>query len=71
MNEFMNELKIKLVFWRIMTIVTASGGVFYFIKYDMDVVFIMLILACALMFNITQTLKTILRTDKQKGSSHE
>lgn len=67
----MNELKIKLVFWRIMTIVTASGGIFYVIKYDMDVVFIMLILACALMFNITQTLKTILRTGKLKGGNRE
>ncbi|HED4020352.1 hypothetical protein SJ093_18235 [Citrobacter freundii] len=67
----MNELKIKLVFWGIMTIVTASGGIFYVIKYDMDVVFIMLILACALMFNITQTLKTILRTGKLKGCNRE
>lgn len=67
----MNEFKIKLVFWRLMTIVTASGGVFYVIKYDMDVVFIMLILACALMFNITQTLKTILRTGKHKGCNRE
>lgn len=67
----MNEFKIKLVFWRIMTIVTASGGIFYVIKYDMDVVFIMLILACALMFNITQTLKTILRTGKLKGCNRE
>lgn len=67
----MNEFKIKLVFWRIMTIVTASGGVFYVIKYDMDVVFMMLILASAFMFNITQTLKTILRTEKHKGSNRE
>lgn len=67
----MNEFKIKLVFWRVMTIVTAAGGVFYVIKYDMDVVFIMLVLACAVMFNITQTLKTILRTDKHKGRNLE
>ncbi|HHG8878285.1 TPA: hypothetical protein ACPYWL_004085 [Citrobacter freundii] len=67
----MNEFKIKLVFWRIMTIVTASGGIFYVIKYDMDVVFIMLILACGVMFNITQTLKTILRTEKVKGNNCE
>lgn len=57
----MNELKNKLIFWRIMLCLTAFGGVFYVISYDFDIVFIMMFIVFAMIYSTTQTVKTLLK----------
>lgn len=56
-----SELKKKLVFWRVMSIITALGGILYFVKYDVDIVFIIILLVFALMYHMTKTIDKILK----------
>lgn len=57
----MNELKKKLIFWRIMLFLTALGGVFYVVNYDFDVVFVMMLIVFAMIYSTTQTIKTLIK----------
>lgn len=57
----MNELKKKLIFWRIMLYLTALGGVFYVVNYDFDVVFIMMFIVFAMIYSTTKTIRTLLK----------
>lgn len=57
----MNELKNKLIFWRIMLCLTALGGVFYVVNYDFDVVFIMMFIVFAMIYSTTRTIKILLK----------
>lgn len=56
----MSENKKKLIFWRVMSFITALGGVLYVVKYDMDIVFIIILLVFIIMYDITQSLKKML-----------
>lgn len=60
-GKAMSELKKRLVFWRVMSIITAVGGVLYVVKYDFDVVFILIFLVFAAMFEMTKTIKNLLK----------
>ncbi len=57
----MNELMKKLIFWRIMLCLTALGSVFYIVKYDFDVVFMMMLIVFAMIYCTTQTIKSLLK----------
>lgn len=59
----MSELKKKLIFWRTMSFFTAVGGVFYVVKYEMDFVFMIIFVAFAMMFHITETIKKLLKEE--------
>ncbi|EGC7970983.1 hypothetical protein AB0001_004762 [Salmonella enterica] len=44
-----------------MSIITALGGILYFVKYDVDIVFIIILLVFALMYHMTKTIDKILK----------
>lgn len=43
-----------------MSFITALGGILYVVKYDVDIVFIIILLVFVLMFDMTQTLKKLI-----------
>lgn len=59
-SNVMSELKKRLMFWRVLSCVTALSGVLYVVKYDFDIVFIMIFIVFAMMFHTTQAIKQLL-----------